>query len=54
MISIELSHLTGSIPGQAGKDLRHNTVSAPRQAEPRQLTDAKVLRLAQQGECRCA
>lgn len=50
MIPIELTHLIGSIPGQAGKDLRHNTVSAPRQAEPRQLTNASIVRLAQQGD----
>jgi len=36
--------------GRAGNDLRHNVVSAPKQDELPDLTDADVLRLAQQGD----
>jgi len=48
IVCTELFILTGSIAGRTGKDLGRKTVSALRQAEPRQLTDASVIRLTQQ------
>jgi RNA polymerase sigma-70 factor (ECF subfamily) len=42
--------LTGSIFGQASKDLKDDTVTASRQDELRELTDADAVRLAQQGD----
>jgi RNA polymerase sigma-70 factor, ECF subfamily len=42
--------LKGSISGNEDKDLRDDTVRAPRQAEPRELTAPDVVRLAQQGD----
>ncbi len=43
------SHLTDGIPGQAGNELRDDTVRGPRQVEV-QLTDAEVVGRAQQGD----
>jgi RNA polymerase sigma-70 factor (ECF subfamily) len=43
-------HLKGTRPDKKGKDLRDDTLSAPRQAELRELTDADVARLAQRGD----
>jgi RNA polymerase sigma-70 factor, ECF subfamily len=43
-------HSTSTNIERAGKDPKDDTVSAPRQAEPRELPDAEVLRLAQQGD----
>jgi RNA polymerase sigma-70 factor (ECF subfamily) len=42
--------LTGGTPGQAGRDLKDDTVSASRQAEVQEMTDADAVRLAQQGD----
>jgi hypothetical protein len=50
LVLLGYSDLTGCIWGQAGKDLRDDTLRAPRQTEPRELTDADVVRLAQQGD----
>jgi RNA polymerase sigma-70 factor (ECF subfamily) len=50
LVLMGYSHLTGRIRGQAVKDLGDDTVRAPRQSEPRELTDADVVRLAQQGD----
>jgi hypothetical protein len=50
MVSIRLFVLDGQHLEKAGKDLKDDTVRAPRQAELRELTDASVLRLAQQGD----
>jgi hypothetical protein len=50
MALLDDQHPTASILGQTGKVLGDDTVSAPRQAELREFTDASVLRLAQQGD----
>lgn len=42
------SYLTGRIAGRTGKGLERKTASALRQAEPRQVADANIARLAQQ------
>jgi RNA polymerase sigma-70 factor, ECF subfamily len=42
--------LTSSIPGQAGKELRNDTMSALIQAELPELTDAIVGKDARQGD----
>jgi RNA polymerase sigma-70 factor, ECF subfamily len=41
---------TNSMRGQAGNDRKDATVSAPTQAEAREIADANVVRLAQQGD----
>jgi hypothetical protein len=48
--NIRAPHSTGSNFERAGKDPKDDTVSASRQAELRGLTDADVVRLAQQGD----
>lgn len=44
------SYLTGSIASRTGQDLGRKTVRALRRADTRQLTDASVIRLAQQAD----
>jgi RNA polymerase sigma-70 factor, ECF subfamily len=50
MACIRLPHSTSSNIARAGKDPKDDTVSASRQAELRELTDADVVRLARQGD----
>jgi RNA polymerase sigma-70 factor (ECF subfamily) len=50
MASMTLPNLTASNSARAGKDLKGTKVSATRQGELRELTDADVVRLAQQGD----
>src|SRR5271163_2449660 len=47
---IKAPHSTGSNFARAVKDTKDDTVSASRQAEVRELNDADVVRLAQQGD----
>jgi Sigma-70 region 2 len=45
-----LLQLTGRIAGKEGTNTRNRTVRAPAQRELRELTDADLVRLAQQGD----
>jgi hypothetical protein len=50
MTSMTLPDLTAGNFARAGRDSNDDTVSAARQAELRELTDADVVRLTQQGD----
>ena len=49
-VSNRLPLLTGSVFGRASIDVKDDIVSASRQAEAQEMTDADVVRLAQQGD----